>query len=182
MCFCIMKITYICWNVFLFVFDPSCSRQTCNCCCGQRSWAVWQKTGRYCPWTFVRRFTCPNRFWLMIAYMALFSSLLSRLTALAHGSTWTTSFFIFYSAFFWISTTVAYLQLVPHETAAILVQVLCTPYNHAPCHFMQSHTRKVYLCLAVTCHLHFWQNDLDLLCATVVSWRWNGYWNKCWSA
>ena len=23
--------------------------------------------------------------------------------------------------------------------------------------------------LAVTCHLHFWQNDQDLLCATVVT-------------
>ena len=53
--------------------------------------------------------------------------------------------------------------LVPHETAAVSAQVLCTPYNHAPCHFMQSHIRKVYACLAVTCHLHFWQNDRGLL-------------------
>ena len=45
--------------------------------------------------------------------------------------------------------------------------VLCTPYNHAPCHFTQSHIRKVYACLAVTCHLRFWQNDRDLLHATV---------------
>ena len=59
--------------------------------------------------------------------------------------------------------------LVPHETAAISVQVLWTPYNHAPCHFMQSHTCKVYACLAVTCHLRFWQDDLDLLCAAVVT-------------
>ena len=34
--------------------------------------------------------------------------------------------------------------LVPHETAAVSAQILCTPYNHAPCHFMQSHIRKVY--------------------------------------
>ena len=65
--------------------------------------------------------------------------------------------------------------LVPQEIAAVSAQVLCTPYNHAPCHFMQSHTRKVYACLAVTCHLHFWQNDLDLLRATVVIQGWNGY-------
>ena len=65
--------------------------------------------------------------------------------------------------------------LVPHETAAISAQVLCTPYNHAPCHFMQSHIRKVYACLAVTCHLHFWQNDRDLLRATAVTRGWNGY-------
>ena len=61
--------------------------------------------------------------------------------------------------------------LVQHETAAVSAQVLCTPYNHAPCHFMQSHIRKVYACLAVTCHLHFWQNDRDLLRATAIT-RW----------
>ena len=33
---------------------------------------------------------------------------------------------------------------------------------------MQSHIRKVYACLAVTSHLHFWQNDRDLLRATAV--------------
>ena len=68
--------------------------------------------------------------------------------------------------------------LVPHETAAISVQVLCTPYNHAPCHFMQSHIRKVYVCLAVTYHLHFWQNDRGLLRATAVTRGWNEYRNK----
>ena len=59
--------------------------------------------------------------------------------------------------------------LVPHETASVSAQVLCTPYNHAPCHFMQTHIRKVYASLAVTCHLHFWQNVWDLLRATVVT-------------
>ena len=68
--------------------------------------------------------------------------------------------------------------LVPHETAAVSAQVLCTSYNHAPCHFMQSHIHKVYACLAVTCHLHFWQNDRDLLRATAVRRGWNGYRNK----
>ena len=32
--------------------------------------------------------------------------------------------------------------------------------------------------LAVTCHLHFWQNDRDFLRATVVKRGWNGYRNK----
>ena len=68
--------------------------------------------------------------------------------------------------------------LVPHETAAVLVQVLCTRYNQAPCHFMQSHMLNVYACLAVTCHLHFWQNDRGLLHATAVTLMWNGYRNK----
>ena len=57
-------------------------------------------------------------------------------------------------------------------------RVLCTPYNHAPCHFMQSHIRKVHACLAATCHLHFWQNDQDPLRATAVTRGWNGYRNK----
>ena len=38
--------------------------------------------------------------------------------------------------------------------------------------------RKVYACLAVTCHLHFWQNDRDFLRATAVTRGWNGYRNK----
>ena len=37
---------------------------------------------------------------------------------------------------------------------------------------------RVYVCLAVTCHLHFWQNDRDLLRAIAVTWWWNGYRNK----
>ena len=61
-------------------------------------------------------------------------------------------------------------------------RVLCTPYNHAPCHFMQSHIRACVFscnaCLAVTCHLHFWQNDRGLLRATAVTMEWNGYRNS----
>ena len=58
-------------------------------------------------------------------------------------------------------------------------RVLCTPYNHAPCHFMQSHIRKVYACLRVTCHLHFWQNDRDLLRhIAAVTLGWKGYRSK----
>ena len=80
---------------------------------------------------------------------------------------------LFFIAHFWnihrsgVLTALAWL--VPHETAAVSAQVLCTSYNHAPCHFMQSHIRKVYACLAVTCHLHFWQNDRDLLRVATVT-------------
>ena len=56
--------------------------------------------------------------------------------------------------------------------------VYTTPYNHAPCHFTQNHIRKVNACLAVTCHLHFWWNDQDLVHATAVTRGWNGYRNK----
>ena len=50
--------------------------------------------------------------------------------------------------------------------------------TNAEARFNKSHIRKVYACLAVTCHLHFWQNDRDFLRATVVTRRWNGYRNK----
>ena len=43
---------------------------------------------------------------------------------------------------------------------------------------MQGHIRTVHVYLAVTCHLHFWQNDQDLLRANAVTRRWNGYRNK----
>ena len=116
--------------------------------------------------------------WLMITYIALFSALLSRLTVLACGSAWVTSFIARFLNIHRSGVLTALAWLVPHETAAISAQVLCMPYNHAPCHFMQSHIRKVYACLAVTCHLHFWQNDRDLLRTTAVKRGWNGYRNK----
>ena len=56
--------------------------------------------------------------------------------------------------------------------------VQCTPYNRAPSHFMQRRIRKVHACLAVTCHLHFWQNDRYLLRAAALTRGCNGYRNK----
>ena len=57
-------------------------------------------------------------------------------------------------------------------------RVLCTRYNHAPYYmsrpFMQSDIRRVHACLAVTCHLHLWQNERDLLRGTAVTRGWNG--------
>ena len=114
----------------------------------------------------------------MITYIALFSALLSRLDALTCGSAWVTSFIARFLDIHWSGVLTVLAWLVLHETAAVSAQVLCTPYNHAPCHFMQSHIRKVYVCLAVTCYLHFWQNDWDLLRATAVTLGWNRYQNK----
>ena len=34
------------------------------------------------------------------------------------------------------------------------------------------------MCLAVTCHLQFWQKDQEILRATAVTRGWNGYRNK----
>ena len=50
--------------------------------------------------------------------------------------------------------------------------------TNAEARFNKIHIRKVYACLAVTCHLHLWQNDRDFLRATVVTRGWNGYRNK----
>ena len=92
--------------------------------------------------------------WLMIAYTVLFSLcshvILHQMTSFLHSELLNIHRSGVLTALAW---------LVPHETAAISAHVLCTPYNHAPCHFLQSHTCKVYACLAVACHLHFWQND-----------------------
>ena len=113
----------------------------------------------------------------MIAFIALFSALLSRFTALACGSALVTSFIARFLNIHRSGVLTALAWLVPHETAAVSVRSVYT-YNHAPCHFMQSHTRKVYACLAVTCHLHFWRNYRGLLRATAVTRGWNGYRNK----
>ena len=72
--------------------------------------------------------------------------------------------------------------LVPHETAAVSAHVLCTPYNHAPVYSITSCEatciRRLHMCLDVTCHLRFWQNDRDLLRATAVTRGWNVNQNK----
>ena len=63
---------------------------------------------------------------------------------------------------------------MPRKTAAVSAKVLCIPNNHAPVSslndFIQSY--RVHVCLAVTCYLHFCQNDLDLLRATAVTRGW----------
>ena len=138
------------------------------------------------PATFQSRVRCsnhraipaPNRDWLIDNH--LYSAILRSLEHSLRSPVVLHEWQAFYSAFLNIHrsgvlTSLAWL--VPHETAAISAQFLCTPYNHAPCHSTQSHIRKVYACLAATCHLHFWQNDRDLLRATAVTRGWNGYRN-----
>ena len=108
-----------------------------------------------------------RRWWLL-----LYSAVLCSRADSLHLHVILHEWLAFYSAFLNIhhsGVLTALAWLVPHETAAVSAQVLCTPYNHAPCHFMQSHICKVLACLAVTCHLHFWQNDWGLVRATVVT-------------
>ena len=44
--------------------------------------------------------------------------------------------------------------------------------------YSKPHAYRVHVWLAVTCHLHFWQNDQDLLHAAVVTPGWNRYGNE----
>ena len=44
------------------------------------------------------------------------------------------------------------------------------PCTSLPCHFLRSHTCRMHMCLAVTCHLHVWQNDWNFVHAAAVSW------------
>ena len=37
------------------------------------------------------------------------------------------------------------------------------PPTSSQCHFISSHIRRTHICLAVTCHLHFWYNDWNFL-------------------
>ena len=95
-------------------------------------------------------------------------------TFAACHSNWVTV--AFYSTF-WISSEVVYVQrylvftwLVPREATPVSARAM---HTIQPCtmprNFMQCHIRRVHACLFVTCHLHFWQNERDLLCATAVT-------------
>ena len=115
-------------------------------------------------------------------YVAPFSALEQTPSALVTcDSKWAASF---YSMLLTTSTEAVYLQhcsvvtwLVLHETADILAHSM---YTIRLCvhHIMSLHAnlmRRVPACLVVTCHLHFRQNDPDLVRATVVTRGWNGY-------
>ena len=103
----------------------------------------------------------------------------------ACGSEWVIA--AFYSAFeyppTWCTYSAVWLLhgMVPRETAAVSARSVYTiqPCTTLQCHFIPSHIRiRVHACLAVTCHLHFGQNDRDLLPAIAVTRGWNGYRNK----
>ena len=83
---------------------------------------------------------------------------------------------------FWISTEVVYLQRW-HGWCHMKLQPSRRKFcvHHTTMHHVTSCKATYVRCmrvLAVTCHLHFWQNDRDLLRATAVTRGWNGYRNK----
>ena len=47
--------------------------------------------------------------------------------------------------------------------------VTIQPFNSLQCHCVQSRISRMHVCLAVTRHLHFWQNDRDFLRASAVT-------------
>ena len=59
---------------------------------------------------------------------------------------------------------------MPPETAAVVARFVYTiqPCTSLHCHFIRSHLRRMHVCLTVTCHLHFWQNDQYLRCVCVL--------------
>ena len=63
-------------------------------------------------------------------------------------------------------------------TSSIYTRQPSLPCNSLLCHFIQNHIHRVHACLAVTCHLHFWQNGHVLLYAAAVTQGWNRYRNK----
>ena len=72
----------------------------------------------------------------------------------------------------WLQFCLIVTLLVPRSVYTI------QPCTSLQCHFIQSHIGRVYVCLAVTCHLHFWQNDRNILRATAVTRGRKGYRNK----
>ena len=62
---------------------------------------------------------------------------------------------------------------VHHTTMHHVTSEPCT----MSCYLMQNYIRREYVCLAVTCHLHFWQSGWAFLRAATVTRELNGYRN-----
>ena len=67
-----------------------------------------------------------------------------------------------------------HMKLLPSQHTSVYTIQLCTSLQ---CNLIQSHIGRVHVCLGVTYYLHFWQNDWDLLLATVIICGCNGYQN-----
>ena len=114
----------------------------------------------------------------LVIFIQRFSPLSSRLTALL-SHVILNEWLAFNSAFYFILICTEVVNSralfgcidmagVTWNRAAISARFV---YAIQPCtisrHCMQSrHIRRVHACLPVTCHLHIWQNDRDLLRAT----------------
>ena len=84
----------------------------------------------------------------------------------------------FYKTLFWISTKVVYELFCCFKAVSVTMWNCChlgtcSGYTMQPCTSLQCEARHAectkVMCLAVICHLHFWQNDWNLLHATTVT-------------
>ena len=100
-----------------------------------------------------------------------------------------------FSSMLWIFTEVVYLHCCTysgiffgspllhgwcHVKLLLSQWIISARYNHAPCHVTSgkaTYIEYIHMCLAVTCHMHFWQNNQDVLSVTVVTRELNGYQN-----
>ena len=95
-------------------------------------------------------------YWWSLLYIAILRSRADSLRSHVVLREW----LAFYSVFLNIHRSgvlTALAWLVPHETAAVSAQLLCTPYSHAPCHYksrgmsMKLTTRTITRCFRHNC-------------------------------
>ena len=82
-----------------------------------------------------------------------------------------------------------HVKLLPSRRQLCVHYTTIQPCTSLQCHFIRSHIRRLgRVCFfscnllkvfwSVTCHLHCWQNDRNLLRPTAATRGWNGYKNK----
>ena len=111
--------------------------------------------------------------WWLVSYSAILRSRADSLRSYVSLYEW----LAFYGALLNIhrSGVLTALTLpVPHETAAVSAQVLCTPYNHAPRHFMQSHNVERVCLDCVCCQCVASGAVLQLYACDLVNVFWTG--------
>ena len=105
--------------------------------------------------------------WWWWWWLLLYSAVLRSRADSLHWQVILHEWLAFYGAFLNIHRSgvlTALAWLVPHETAAVSVQVPCTSYNHAPCHFMQSHIMHVISCNLPPALLAEWPGSFSFAC------------------
>ena len=125
--------------------------------------------------------------WLLLFYLALFSTLeQTHCTLVMCNSEWVTcAFYCIFLNIYWNGVLTVLFSYVDGAMWKCWCLTLSTcsvytiqPYTSLQCHLIPSHICRVHVCLGVACHLQFWQNGRGLLHATVVTQRWNRYWNE----
>ena len=117
------------------------------------------------------------RWWWLLFYSAVLRSRADSLRSHVILHEW----LAFYSMFLNMHRSgvlKALAWLLPHGTAAISVQILCTPYNHATCHFMQSHILKTATQSISSWHSHCQippPPPLDVICMEPNNFCWSSH-------